>query len=188
MEIFGEDMAKKTLLCKSFFGIVPEISNAFLDYTVLQNLNFTGHLYGLSSPEIKKRSKTLLDQFDLINKGQALTKTLSKGLQQRLNFCIALLHDPPILIFDEPTSGLDPISVKVLREQIRQLRDGGKTILLTTHDMQEAQKICDRVLIINGGKIIIDESPDVLRARFGSGKTILFKPGGVTPSKISNLH
>ncbi|OLS13473.1 MAG: ATP-binding protein [Promethearchaeota archaeon CR_4] len=181
IQIFNEDITMNPLLYKSLFGIVPEISNAFLDYTVLQNLQFTGQIFGLTKKEIKERSASLLQQYGLTDKAKTLTNALSKGLKQRLNFCIALLHDPPILIFDEPTAGLDPISVRVLREQILHLREAGKTILLTTHDMQEAQKICDRVLIINKGKIIVDETPDALRAKFGNGRMILFKPAADLP-------
>lgn len=176
IEIFEFSISKDILKCKAQFGIVPEISNAFLDFTVEQNISFAGRLYGLSKKEIEKRSATLLHKYNLTDKKQSITKSLSKGLKQRLNFCMALIHDPMILILDEPTSGLDPISVKVLREQILELRNAGKTILLTTHDMQEAQKLCDRVLIINHGKIIVDESPDSLRERFGKIRKFLFKP------------
>jgi len=184
IQIFNEDMTTNPLLCKSLIGIVPEISNAFLDYSVLQNLQFTGQLFGLTKKEIRERSTSLLQRYDLTDKAKSLTKALSKGLKQRLNFCMALLHDPPILIFDEPTAGLDPMSVRVLREQILHLRETGKTILLTTHDMQEAQKICDRVLIINKGKIIVDESPDVLRAKFGNARVILFKSAADLPESL----
>jgi ABC-2 type transport system ATP-binding protein len=176
VEILGKEMKKNPLLCKAEFGIVPETSNAFFDMTVAQNLHFTGKLYGLSNEQIAKRSELLLKQYDLVEKTHVKSKSLSKGQKQRLHFCMALLHDPSILILDEPTSGLDPISIRILRDQILQLRAAGKTILLTTHDMQEAQKICDRILIINKGKIIIDESPESLRTRFSNVKNFIFKP------------
>ena len=175
IEIFGNDTTKNPMKYKKNFGIVPEISNAFLDYSVWQNLRFSGGIYGISKENIEKRSKELLTQFDLTNKMHFKTKTLSKGLKQRLNLCLALLHDPPILILDEPTSGLDPMSVKLMRNKILKLKKEGKTILITTHDMLEAQNICDRILIMNKGKIIADESPDTLREQFKSTSTILFK-------------
>lgn len=184
IQIFNKDMTTNPIDCKSLFGIVPENSNAFQDYTVIQNLQFMGQIFGLAKREIKTRTLSLLQQYGLTDKANSRTSALSKGQKQRLNFCMALLHDPPILIFDEPTSGLDPISVRVLREQILHLREAGKTILLTTHDMQEAQKICDRVLIINKGKIIVDETPDVLRAKFGNGRKILFKLAEGLPEPI----
>ncbi len=179
IEIFGEDITKNLNKYKINFGIVPEVSNAFSDFTVLQNLKFAGGIYGFPKKEIEKRAKELLEQFDLIDKIHSKTKALSKGLKQRLNFCLALFHEPPILILDEPTSGLDPISVKIMRNRILQLKKEGKTILITTHNMEEAETISDRVLIMNRGKIIADESPDNIREKFKSTSTILFKIVGV---------
>ncbi len=187
IEILGKDILENPTSYKIDFGIVPEVSNAFSDYSVWQNLKFSGGIYGLSKDEIEKRSNALLHRFDLIRKKHSKTKTLSKGLKQRLNLCQALLHDPPILILDEPTSGLDPISVNLMRNQILKLKGEGKTILITTHDMQEAQNICDRILIMNNGKIIADESPDTLREQFKSTSTILIKIEGVLSSKQENI-
>jgi len=185
--IFGKDITKNPSKYKKNFGIVPEISNAFSDYSVWQNLKFSGGIYGISKKKVETRSKILLTQFDLIEKIYSKTKTLSKGLKQRLNFCLALLHEPPILILDEPTSGLDPLSVKLMRTQILQLKKEGKTILITTHDMQEAQTICDRILIMNRGKIIADESPDTLREQFKSTSTIIFKIVGDFSAEQENF-
>jgi len=179
IEIFNEDITKNLSKYKINFGIVPEVSNAFSDFTVWQNLKFSGGIYGFPKRKIEKRAKELLEQFDLIDKMHSKTKALSKGLKQRLNFCLALFHEPPILILDEPTSGLDPISVNIMRNRILQLKKEGKTILITTHDMQEAQTICDRILIMNRGKIIADESPDNIRERFKPTSTILFKIDGI---------
>ncbi len=187
IEIFGDDITHNPTKYKKNFGIVPEISNAFSDYSVWQNLMFSGGIYGISKDEIEKRSKKLLTQFNLIDKVYSKTKTLSKGLKQRLNLCLALLHDPPILILDEPTSGLDPISVNLMRNQILKLKEEGKTILITTHDMREAQNMCDRILIMNKGKIIADESPDTLREQFKSTSTILFKIDGVISTEQERI-
>lgn len=187
IEILGKDITENPTRYKIDFGIVPEVSNAFSDYSVWQNLKFSGGIYGLSKNEIEKRSNALLHRFDLIRKKHSKTKTLSKGLKQRLNLCQALLHNPPILILDEPTSGLDPISVNLMRNQILKLKGEGKTILITTHDMQEAQNICDRILIMNKGKIIADESPDTLREQFKSTSTILIKIEGVLSSKQESI-
>ncbi len=188
IEILGKDIIENPTRYKNDFGIVPEVSNAFSGYSVWQNLKFSGGIYGLSKDEIEKRSNTLLNQFDLIGRKHSKTKTLSKGLKQRLNLCQALLHNPPILILDEPTSGLDPISVNLMRSQILKLKEEGKTILITTHDMQEAQNICDRILIMNKGKIIADESPDTLREQFKSASTILIKiKGGLSAKQESIL-
>lgn len=186
IEIFNEDITKNPSKHKINFGIVPEVSNAFSDFTVWQNLKFSGGIYGFPKEKIENRSKKLLEQFGLIDKMHSKTKALSKGLKQRLNFCLALLHEPSILILDEPTSGLDPFSVKLMRNRILQLKKEGKTILITTHDMLEAQTICDRILIMNRGKIIADESPDTLRERFKSTSTILFKIDEVLSNDLKN--
>ena len=186
IEIFEKDMTENPNKYKMNFGIVPEISNAFSDYTVWQNLNFSGGIYGISKEVIEIRAKKLLKQFDLLEKRHSKTKTLSKGLKQRLNFCLALLHEPPILILDEPTSGLDPISAKMMRTYILKLKKEGKTILITTHNLREAQTICDRILIMNRGKIIADESPNYLRERFKSTDSIIFKIDGVLSDDLKN--
>ena len=186
IEILNEDISKNPIIYKTNLGIVPEVSNAFSDYTVKQNLNFSGRIYGMSKRKIEERSRELLNQFGLTDKIHSKTKTLSKGLKQRLNFCLALLHEPPILILDELTSGLDPISVNIVRKQIFQLRNKGKTILITTHNMQEAQNICNRILIMNRGRIIADESPDNLRKKFESSLTILFKIDGFLSNEQEN--
>ncbi|MCF2141750.1 MAG: ABC transporter ATP-binding protein [Candidatus Lokiarchaeota archaeon] len=157
---------------KSHFGIVPEVSNAYLDFTVWQNLNFSGLLYGMSKSEIEKQGTRLLKLYGLEEKRNAITKSLSKGLKQRLNFCMALIHDPNVLILDEPTTGLDPLSVRLLRSQILELQKEGKTILITTHDLREAEKVCNRILILYRGKIIADETPENLRRKFKSETVI----------------
>ena len=173
--IYSQDFTSSKKELKKLFGIVPEVSNAYSDFTVWQNLSFSGRIYGLSKAEIRERVNDLLERFELTDKLHAKTKTLSKGLKQRLNLCLALLHEPSILILDEPTSGLDPFSVNIVRKQILQFRDEGKTILITTHNMQEAQQICDRILIMNRGNIIADENPDTLRKNFKQSSTIIFQ-------------
>ena len=175
VEVYSRDLTNSPKKLKKMFGIVPEISNAYSDYTIWQNLNFSGTIYGLSKEKIKERTNELLERFELTDKMHAKTKTLSKGLKQRLNLCLALLHEPSILILDEPTSGLDPLSVGIVRNQILDLKKEGKTIIDTTHNMQEAQQVCDRILIMNRGKIIADESPDNLRKKFKPSSTMLFK-------------
>lgn len=174
--------------CKTQFGIVPEESNSFMDFTVSQNLEFSGRVYGLSRGQVRARGQVLLEEFDLTAKKDAVTKTLSKGQKQRLSFCRALLHDPPILILDEPTSGLDPLSIRLLRDRIDDLRGRGKTILLTTHDLREAEKSCDRVLIMVRGRVIKDETPQALHEKYGGEKTVQFKPGTpISPDVLVRL-
>lgn len=184
LHIFNKLINPNNRSYKKLFGIVPEISNAYRDYTVWQNISFNGSIYGLNKKQIKNRGNQLLKTFQLEDKSHFKTKNLSKGLKQRLNFCMALIHDPPILIFDEPTSGLDPISVNILRTQIKEFKKQGKTVFITTHDMNEAQRLCDRVLIMNRGRIIADEAPEVLQETFRPALNILVE----FKSKISTLQ
>ena len=183
VKIYSQDLTHNPKQLKKKFGIVPEISNAYSDYTVWQNLFFSGTIYGLSKEDIKERVDLLLKRFEITDKLHAKTKTLSKGLKQRVNLCMALLHEPSILILDEPTSGLDPFSVSIVRKQILDLKKEGKTILITTHNMQEAQQICDRILIMNRGKIIADETPDDLRKNFKPTSTLIFEVAGGLPKE-----
>jgi len=175
VKIYSKDLSHSRNELKRMFGIVPEISNAYSDFTVYQNLVFSGTIYGLTKEKIKERIKELLRRFELTEKKYAKTKTLSKGLKQRLNLCLALLHEPSILILDEPLSGLDPISVNIVRNQILDLKREGKTILITTHNMKEAQQVCDQVLIMNKGKIIADEKTDNLLKKVESSSRLMFR-------------
>lgn len=175
VKIFSSDLTNSPKLLKKEFGIVPEVSNAYSDFTVWQNLMFSGVLYGLTKETIKIRGQELLKRFEIEEKKQVKTKTLSKGLKQRLNLCLALLHEPSILILDEPMSGLDPFSVNIVRNQILDLKKRGKTILITTHNMQEAQRVCDRVLIINKGQIIADQTPENLLKQFKPSSNLIFQ-------------
>ncbi|MHA1684083.1 MAG: ABC transporter ATP-binding protein [Promethearchaeota archaeon] len=184
IRVQGKDISRNGRQYKSSFGIVPETSNAYLDFTVWENLTLSGEIYGLSKATIKQRGRELLEVFGLTEKKDAKTKSLSKGLKQRLNFCLALIHEPPILILDEPTSGLDPMSVGLVRQRISQFKKQGKTILLTTHDLAEAEKLCDKVLIINKGKIVAFKSPGELKREFKTPTRIVFKITGVLPDKM----
>jgi ABC-2 type transport system ATP-binding protein len=175
IKLFGQNVVDEPEKYKNQIGIVPEISNAFSDLTVMQNILFSGGIYGLSQSNILKRADELLQRYNLSEKRDSIVKTLSKGLKQRLNFILALLHHPTLLILDEPTSGLDPLSVKLLRENITDLKAEGKSILITTHDLREAQNLCDRVLIINRGRLIADESPADLQQRFSQSSKIQFQ-------------
>ncbi|MHA1377110.1 MAG: ABC transporter ATP-binding protein [Candidatus Helarchaeota archaeon] len=164
---------------KSKFGVVPEISNAYLDYSPFKNLMFSGGLYGLPKQYCKSKALELLTEFGLTEKKNIRTKKLSKGQKQKLNFSMALLHDPEILFLDEPTSGLDIRSANLVRNKINQLCNEGKTIFLTTHNLLEANSLCDELIILNHGKIIAKGAPKELRKKFSPASKIkieFYKP------------
>ncbi len=174
ISVFNDLISNKSHDYKRKIGFVPEISNAFSDLTVIENIVFYGKIFGLKRNLIHDRAELLLTRYNLMDKKESIVKTLSKGLKQRLNFILALIHDPSLLILDEPTSGLDPLSIQLLRQNILKLRDEGKSILITTHDLGEAQKLCDRILIINTGRLIADETPAQLQKRFDLPTQITF--------------
>ena len=162
--IKGYDILKDPLHAKQIMGILPEMANAYIDLTAWQNLMFLGELYGVPSMHRSERAVVLLKKFGLYDRRDQLVKAFSKGMKQRLLICMALLNDPEILFLDEPTGGLDVQSARLIREMLQELNQNGTTIFLTTHNMDEANQLCDRVAIINSGKIAATDRPEKLRA------------------------
>ena len=152
---------------KQLSGVMPEISNAYLDLTAWGNLMLIAELYRLPGTKAKERAGALLEQLGLLERKDSLAKTYSQGMRKRLVLCMALLPDPQILFLDEPTSGLDVQSVRFIRALLRNLKQEGKTIFFTTHDMDEAAEMCDRVAIINHGKIVAMDTPENLSITAG---------------------
>jgi ABC-2 type transport system ATP-binding protein len=152
-----------SLKARQITGVVPEMANAYNDLSGWDNLMLMAELYGIASGEAKERSESLLRALGLLERKESLVKTYSKGMKQRLILGMALISDPEILFLDEPTTGLDVQSARLIKELLRSLNAGGKTIFLTTHDMDEANQLCDRVAIINKGKMVAIDAPERLR-------------------------
>jgi ABC-2 type transport system ATP-binding protein len=127
------------------------------------NLKYFANLYYLNPVESKKRIEEILELVGLSERADALAETYSKGMIQRLQIARGLINDPEILFMDEPTVGLDPLGARALREIIRRLKEQGKTVLLTTHYMPEAEELCDRIAIINKGKLVAIGTPEELK-------------------------
>jgi ABC-2 type transport system ATP-binding protein len=161
--VFNKDLHKNLLLVQQIMGHVPEMANAYLDLTGMQNLELLGELYGIPRKERKTRAESLLKKFDLFEWKDAKAKNYSKGMKQRLLLCMALMSDPEILFLDEPTSGLDVQSSIIIKELIKEYHRAGMTIMLTTHDMDVANELCDRIAIMNKGKITCLDDPQALR-------------------------
>ncbi|MEG9193819.1 MAG: ATP-binding cassette domain-containing protein [Candidatus Methanoglobus sp.] len=140
--VAGYDVLKNPIEVKKRIGVVPEVSNAYVDLTVWENLMLIGKLYGLPVKKIKENATKLLNEFGLYDVRDKLVKFLSKGMKQRLLLCMALVNDPEVLFLDEPTSGLDVESARLLREKIVQYNGEGKTVFLSTHNMEEANQLC----------------------------------------------
>ncbi len=162
IDIFGFDPAHDELAIKSLSGVVPQENNLDDELNVIQNLMIYSKFYGLPGKVARERIKVLLDFLELSEKTQAKIRELSGGMQRRLVIARALLNNPKLLILDEPTTGLDPQVRHLIWEKLRQLRTQGTTILLTTHYMEEAFQICDRVLIMHKGKKVLEDSPQKL--------------------------
>jgi lipooligosaccharide transport system ATP-binding protein len=162
IDVFGYDPARDELAIKYLSGVVPQENNLDDELNVIQNLMIYSKFYGLAGKEARRRIEALLDFLELSEKMQAGIKELSGGMQRRLVIARALLNNPRLLILDEPTTGLDPQVRHLIWDKLRQLRAQGTTILLTTHYMEEAFQICDRVLIMDKGKKVQENNPQRL--------------------------
>ncbi|HIH44475.1 MAG TPA: ABC transporter ATP-binding protein [Candidatus Methanoperedenaceae archaeon] len=165
--ISGLDVAADRKEVLSVIGVVPQELSFYDELTVNENLQYFGSLYGVPLIDIKKRSHRVLDMLALSEKSTSRAGTLSGGMKTRLNIACALIHEPEVLILDEPSVGLDPVSRTALWDTIREVNLRGTTILITTHYMQEADILCDRILIMNRGKIMVEGAPDELKHRAG---------------------
>jgi ABC-2 type transport system ATP-binding protein len=164
VSVMGYDIQRESLKAKQMLGILPEMANAYVDLTAWQNLMFQSELYGLSKKVRIEYAVELLKRLGLYDRKDDPVKGFSKGMKQRLLVCMALVNRPRILVLDEPTTGLDVQSARLIREMLQDLAQKGVTIFLTTHNMEEANQLCDRVAIINNGKIAAIDRPEKLKA------------------------
>jgi ABC-2 type transport system ATP-binding protein len=162
--VLGYDMRTDPVPAKQRFGVVPETANAYTDLTAWQNLMLMGELYGLERARAAKRASDLLGTLGLLERKDQKVQAYSKGMKQRLILTMALLHEPELLFLDEPTSGLDVQSTHMILTLLRDLNRAGTTIFLTTHNMEEANRLCDRVGIIRSGRIVAIDAPERLKA------------------------
>ena len=162
--VLGHDIRREPVLAKQGFGVVPETSNAYTDLTAWQNLMLMGELYGLSRARASERASGLLGILGLLERKEQKVQAYSKGMKQRLILAMALLHEPGLLFLDEPTSGLDVQSTQMILSLLRDLNRAGTTIFLTTHNMEEANRLCHRVGIIRSGKMVALDAPEKLKA------------------------
>jgi len=161
--IAGFDVAQKPQEVKRRIGLVPDISNLFGELSARVNLEFMGKLYGLDKKTRRERIDQVLELFQLEERQNDLVKYYSKGMHRRLTIAAALLHQPEILIMDEPTSGLDAQTARLVREIILSLNKEGRTILLTTHQIDEADRLAQRVGIIDRGRLVALDTPEQIK-------------------------
>ena len=165
LEIFGHDAAKLSREERVRIALVPQDDNLDPDLTVTENLMVYGMLFGISRAVLKQRVPQLLSYMQLGEKAKALVHQLSGGMKRRLTIGRALVNDPDLLFLDEPTTGLDPQARVMIWQRILELKKQGKTLLLTTHYMDEAQRLCDHIIMIDHGKVLDEGSPAELIER-----------------------
>ena len=170
--IAGIDVGEHPARAKRRIGVVSQTNTLDRQLTVWENLYYHGRFFGVSRADARRRSDELLEQFQLSSRAAAMVFELSGGLAQRLMIARALVHEPEILFLDEPTSGIDPQTRINLWELLRGLHERGQTILLTTHYMEEADALCERIAILDHGKMLALGSPSELKERYGADSVI----------------
>lgn len=163
--IDGLQVGREDQAIRRVVGILTEAPGLYERLSAYQNLEFYGRLYGLSAGSLRRQVEKYLEMLDLWERRDEPVGAFSKGMKQRLAIARALLHEPKVLFLDEPTSGLDPEGAKTVRDFVAELRAEGRTIFLCTHNLDEADRLCDRIGIINQHLLIVD-SPEALRERF----------------------
>jgi len=169
--IHGQTKSSGSADLRSRVGVCPQEIVLWKKLTCLEQLQFIGEMYGLKAAKVRQRSKHLMEKLDLVENAHKLARTLSGGMQRRLNLAMALVHDPEIVILDEPGAGLDPQSRVKVREYIKTLAQD-KTIILTTHNMDEAERLADRVAIIDHGELLVLDTPEALKHSVGEGDVL----------------
>jgi len=173
--VAGVDVQKHPALVKQVSGIVSQQNTLDRQLTVWENLYFHGRLFGINAKESRRRSDELLARFSLSKWAKASIYALSGGMAQRLMVARAIFHSPAVLFLDEPTAGLDPQSRLALWDMLKELDQTGQTVVLTTHYMEEADQLCNRVAIMDHGKILALDTPASLKKSIGADTIITVK-------------
>jgi ABC-2 type transport system ATP-binding protein len=163
-QVLGLDLSTDMARIKKRIGVVPEASNLYDELSAFDNLVFSMQLYGVPRAARKPRAEALLARFRLTEKRDAPFAKLSRGMKRALTIAAGLAHRPPLIFLDEPTTGLDVMSARNLRQMIAGLRDEGVTVFLTTHYLEEAERLCDRIAVIVKGRIVALDTVDGLEA------------------------
>ncbi|MGR0220554.1 ABC transporter ATP-binding protein [Agromyces sp. ZXT2-6] len=180
LSILGLDPDRHGPDIRSQLGVVPQADNLDMELRVRENLLVYGRYFGLPRRVVAERADELLEFAQLADRGQAKVDALSGGMKRRLTIARGLINDPRILLLDEPTTGLDPQARHILWDRLFRLKEQGKTLVLTTHYMDEAEQLCDRLVVVDHGRIMAEGSPaelirqyssrEVLELRFGSDR------------------
>jgi ABC-2 type transport system ATP-binding protein len=168
IRIEGHDCARRPRAAQHLVGIVPDESNLYEELSGFDNLCFCAALYGMRKRERRSRAAELLQAFGLADAAQRRFATYSKGMKRKLTLAAGIVHRPPILFLDEPTTGIDVASARGIRQLIAELHRGGTTILLTTHYIEEAERLCERIVFLVGGRVVrVDSVHNLLQPERG---------------------
>jgi len=187
--VANHDIVQEATEAKRHFGVVPEVSNVYEEMTAWDNLIFAAQLYDVPKNERDDRTRELLEMFGLSDRRGDRVGNFSRGMKRRLTIAAALVHKPDILFLDEPTTGLDVQSLRMIRNLIKQLNKNGVTIFLTTHYIEEADQLCQRVAIINQGRIVAIDNPEKLKMSAEKHQIIeiSFSQNGNLQAKLRDL-
>lgn len=173
---------------KKQLGIVPQELAIYEDITAAQNVKFFASLYGVKKSEINEKVENALKKVGLEDRKDDKPSTFSGGMKRRLNIACAIAHNPKLIIFDEPTVGIDPQSRNHILDSIKQLRDEGATIIYTTHYMEEVQQICDRVIIMDGGAVLLNGSLDDILEYYSNSNYQVRVDKQVSPAVLDEIR
>jgi ABC-2 type transport system ATP-binding protein len=173
IKVAGYDIQTQSMLAKAASGYVPDTPNLYAKLTGRELLRFVGDLYNLDRSQVARRIDELLRMFDLANAADDTVDSYSHGMQQKASLAAALMHDPKVLVLDEPTVGLDPKSARLIKDILRQLADRGSAVMLSTHILEIAERMCDRIGIINKGQLVAVGTMDELRTLDKTGQASL---------------
>jgi len=164
VRLFGEPFTRKHL---QRVGYLPEERGLYKKMRVLEHLVLLGRLHGLSAAEAARRARHWCERLEIAEKLQKKVEELSKGMQQKIQFIAALMHDPDFIIMDEPFSGLDPVNTVLLKDVLLEMKHAGKTILFSTHQMEQVERLCDSITLIDGGRAVLQGDLRQIKSSYG---------------------
>ncbi|MCP4761019.1 MAG: ATP-binding cassette domain-containing protein [archaeon] len=173
--IMGYDLYKDRKKIRELIGVCPQELVFWDKLTARENIHLIARMHKMKRSDYKEKTDELLGRMNLLNRADDLSNTFSGGMKRRLNVLMAVIHDPEVFFFDEPSAGLDPQSRRVVWDFIKDFEKEKKTVILTTHNMEEADDLSDQLLIIDHGKIIAEGSPQELKGKIGVGDIIEFR-------------
>lgn len=182
------DIAKHPMEGKKRIGLVPQEIALYPALSAVDNLRFWGRMYGLSGKHLEERVTEVLRIVNLEDRKKQIIKSYSGGMQRRINIAAALLHEPEILIMDEPTVGIDPQSRNYILEKVKELNARGMTVIYTSHYMEEVEFLCNRIAIIDEGKILVVDEKENLKQSLLDGDVIDFQLSKVSPELLARLR